>query len=314
MISQTAIGFLEQLACEGVQSWLTPDRSTSGDPAQLLPYALAATPGSVRGVALHGDVPPDLAAVRLLCERLEDPPSPQGGPAGHVSAPLDPALAHDADGLVSASRALRSAVGRENLLVQIPATEAGAEAMAECLAHGLPVDATLICTTRQCDRVFDAFLTGMERALITGHALQSIRTVLSCPVNLVDGLAAPSAAGVATARLLYRLRERRLDSTWWGVLRAAQAPPPALLWTDLRPHHAARLVGWNTGMVFAPRTLEETAWTSELAGDALLNRHREGERELAALTPTGSGRVTADEAVTAELMRRRRAWSAALRR
>ncbi|WP_053927062.1 transaldolase family protein [Streptomyces chattanoogensis] len=312
MISQTAIGFMEQLAAEGVQSWLTADRATSAEPAQLLPYALPTAPGSVIGVALHGDVPPDPAAVRLLCERLGDPAAPQGGRIGHVSAPLDPALAHDTDGLVSASRSLRTAVGRENLMVQIPATEAGVEAITECLAHGLHVDATLICTTRQCNRVFDAFLAGMERALITGRALQSIRTVLSCPVDLVDGLAAPSVAGVATARLLYRLRERRLDSTWWQVLRAGQARPPTLLWTDLRPHHAARLVGWNTGMVFTSRTLEEAAWTSELAGDALLNRHREGERELARLTPAGFGRATADQAVTAELTRRRRAWSTGL--
>ncbi|MEV0603016.1 transaldolase family protein [Streptomyces sp. NPDC050315] len=310
MISQAAVGFMEQLAAEGVQTWLTPDRSTSADPAQLLPYARAATRGAVLGMALHGDVPPDPATVRLLCERLGGPVSPRGGPTGHVSVPLDPALAHDTEGLVSASRSLYTAVGRDNLLVQIPATEAGTEAIVACLAQGVQVDATLICTTWQCDRVFDAFLTGMERALIKGYDLQHIRTVLSCPVGLLDGTAAPPSAGVATARLLYRMRERRLDSTWWRVLRAGRARPPALLWTDLRPHHAAHLVGWNTGMVFTPGMLEEAARTAVLAGDALLNRHRESGREPAALPPAESGRGTADQPVTAELTRRRRAWSA----
>lgn len=324
MISQTAIGFTEQLAAEGVQSWLTPDRTTSAGAARLLPYALAVTRGSVTGVALPGDVPPDLSAVTSLCERLGEPAAPGGGPTGQVSAPLDPALAHDRAALVSAARELRAAVGRDNLLVQIPATDAGVGAVEECLARGLHVDVTLICGTRQCERVLDAFLTGLERALTAGHDLRRSRTVLSCPVDLVDTLAAGPeqavpeqavpTAGVATARLLYRLREQRLDGSWWRVLRAARARQPSFLWTGVRtgvrPHHMARLVGWNTGMAFTPDALERAAWDTELTGDTLLNRHVDAERELAALAPTGSAHATAEKAVEAELDRRRLAWNA----
>lgn len=325
MISQTAIGFTEQLAAEGVQSWLTPEKpenTTRAGTARLLPYALAATRGSVTGVALPGDVPPDLSAVTPLCERLGEPDAPGGGPTGQVSAPLDPALAHDRAGLVSAARELRAAVGRDNLLVQIPATDAGVAAVEECLARGLHVDVTLICGTRRCERVLEAFLTGLERAMTAGHDLRRIRTVLSCPVDLVDTLAAVPeqavpTAGVATARLLYRLREQRLDGSWWRVLRAARARQPSLLWTGVRtgvrPHHMARLVGWNTGMTFTPDALERAAWDTELTGDTLLNRHLDAERELAALSPAGSAHATADAAdavVEAELDRRRLAWNA----
>ncbi|MFF3350357.1 transaldolase family protein [Streptomyces sp. NPDC002779] len=227
-----------------------------------------------------------------------------------MSAPLDPALAHDSDGLVSASCTLRATVDRDNLIVQIPATEAGTEATAECLAQGLGVDSVLICSTQQCDRSFDAFLAGTERALIMGQPLENIRTVLSCPVNLVDGTSASPMASVAMARLLYRMREQRLNLAWWQVLRANYAYPPTLLWTEPQPRHAAQLVGWNTAMAFTLRTLEETAHINDMAGDTLLYQHRDGRDELARIDSTQPDPITADQAVAAELTRRRRTWNA----
>ncbi|WP_367042020.1 transaldolase family protein [Streptomyces sp. Je 1-332] len=315
MISQTAIGFTQRLAAEGVQSWLTPDPTAQAGASQLLPYAPVLTSGSVTGVALPGDAPPDLRAVAGLCGSLGGRTAPHGGPDGHVSAPLDPELAHDRAGLVSAALELRAAVGRDNLLVQIPATDSGIEAVTDCLAEGLPVDVTLICGTQQCERALGAFVAGMEQAMIAGHDLRRIRAVLSCPVDLIDTVATlpqdgAATAGVSVARLLYRLREQLLGGSWWRILRAARAQQPTFLWTGVRPHHTARLVGWNTGMTFAPAALEQAACQAELTGDTLLNRHLEAARELAALATAESARSAAGAVVEAELGRRRQAWGA----
>ncbi|MFF8640618.1 transaldolase family protein [Streptomyces sp. NPDC015345] len=315
MMSQRAVGLVEQLAAEGVQSWL----AVEGAPHIAVPDQLPHTLRAPAGVLLPAHAPPDLQAVRRLCERARAASaSPLGGSSpGLVSAPVDPAYADDAPSLVRAARSLRASVDRPNLLVQIPATEAGLEAMSECLALGISVNATLICTVEQADRVFDALLDGMERALVAGTAPVETRVFLTCPVGLLDDVGVPDAgvatAGVAMARLLYALRERRLRNTWWRVLRAGSIAPPTLLWTSLRTHHLPRLIGWNTGVALTAPELEAAASGAELAGDVMPGV-REGEEELLLCgAGGGAGARTAADLLAAELTRCRDAWHAAAR-
>ncbi|GAA1946159.1 hypothetical protein GCM10009837_85270 [Streptomyces durmitorensis] len=309
MMSQKAVGLVEQLAAEGVQSWL----AVEGAPPVAAPGRLARTGRAPAGVLLPAHVPPDPREVRRLCERAREASMSPGGGSGLVSAPVDPAFADDAPSLVRASWSLWVNVDRPNLLVQIPATEAGLEAMSECLALGMSVNATLVCTVEQADRVFDALLGGLERALAAGSASSGIRVFLTCPVGLLDSVGVPTAgvptSGVATARLLYALRERRLRNTWWRVLRAGNATPPTLLWASLRPHHLARLIGWNTGVAFTAPDLEAAATEAELAGDVM-----PGLREGAESLRFDAGRAAPGAAsylLTSELTRCRNAWHSA---
>ncbi|MET9548385.1 transaldolase family protein [Streptomyces sp. NPDC006627] len=340
MMSQRAVGLVEQLAAEGVQSWL----AVEGGPHIAVPDQLPHTLRGPAGVLLPAHAPPDPQAVRRLCERaraasasplvgspLVGSPlvgsSLVGSSPGLVSAPVDPAYADDAPSLVRAARSLRASVDRPNLLVQIPATEAGLEAMSECLALGISVNATLICTVEQADRVFDALLDGMERALVAGTAPVETQVFLTCPVGLLDDVGAPdigapdigvpdagmATPGVTMARLLYALRERRLRNTWWRVLRAGSVAPPTLLWSSLRTHHLPRLIGWNTGVALTAHELEAAASCAELAGDVMPGV-REGEKELLLCgAGGGAGPRTAPELLAAELTRCRDAWHAAAR-
>ncbi|MFD4634007.1 transaldolase family protein [Streptomyces sp. NPDC058284] len=307
MMSQRAVGLVEQLAAEGVQSWLAVEGAPHIAEPDQLPHALR-TPA---GVLLPAHVPPDPQAVRRLCERVREAPAsvPGGSSSGLVSAPVDPAYADEAPCLVRAARSLWARVDRPNLLVQIPATEAGLEAMSECLALGINIDATLVCAVEQADRVFDALLRGMERALVAGTAPVETRTFLTCPVGLLDDAGAPAASGVAMARLLYALRERRLRNTGWRVLRAGSVAPPTLLWASLRTHHLPRLIGWNTGVALTAPELEAAASGAELTGDAMPGL-REGEEELLLCGASGAGPGTASELLAAELTRCRNAWHA----
>ncbi|WPO70823.1 MULTISPECIES: transaldolase family protein [unclassified Streptomyces] len=315
MMSQRAVGLVEQLAAEGVQSWL----AVEGGPHIAVPDQLPHTLRAPAGVLLPAHAPPDPQAVRRLCERARAASVPPlvGSSPGLVSAPVDPAYADDAPSLVRAARSLRAAVDRPNLLVQIPATEAGLEAMSECLALGISVNATLICTVEQADRVFDALLDGMERALVAGTAPVETRVLLTCPVGLLDDVGVPDVGvatpGIAMARLLYALRERRLRNAWWRVLRAGSVAPPTLLWSSLRTHHLPRLIGWNTGVALTAHELEAAASGVELAGDVMPGV-REGEKELLLCgAGGGAGPRTAPDLLAAELTRCRDAWHAAAR-
>ncbi|MEV7557087.1 transaldolase, partial [Streptomyces sp. NPDC089795] len=116
-------------------------------------------------------------------------------------------------------------------------------------------------------------------------------------------------AAVALARQLHRLREERLGSDWWRVLRAAGAEPPSLVWTGVGPRHVGELIGWNTAQAASLEVLEAAGARGGLRGDTLLNAHEEARRALEALEALGVRmRDVARDLEAAELSRLRRAW------
>ena len=70
--------------------------------------------------------------------------SHSGGVDGRVSIEVDPRLAHDTDKTILQAIELWKIVDRPNLLIKIPATEAGIPAIASVLAEGISVNVTLI--------------------------------------------------------------------------------------------------------------------------------------------------------------------------
>ena len=152
---------------------------------------------------------------------------------GRVSIEVDPFLAHDTDGTVKSARDLWAAVDRPNVLVKIPATEAGIPAIRQATADGISVNVTLIFDTERYRKVMDAYLSGLEDAKAAGMDLSTIHSVASFFVSRVDtevdkrldaiGTAEADAlrgeAAVANARLAYAAYEEVFASERFGTLR-----------------------------------------------------------------------------------------------
>ncbi|MGC8498803.1 MAG: transaldolase [Acidimicrobiales bacterium] len=105
---------------------------------------------------------------------------------GFVSLEVDPRLAADVEGTVHAAERLSAAVGTENLLIKIPATDEGLGAIPRVLARGISVNVTLIFSVERYDQVFTAWLEGLERADAAGDELARIASVASVFVSRVD--------------------------------------------------------------------------------------------------------------------------------
>lgn len=318
------MGLLKQLAAEGVSPWLA---DASG--LELLAGAHA-DPAGVDAAFLQGVVAPagpSAAVVRRSCDALYGVFRDSGGVRGRVSVPVDPWCADDPKALVWAARWGWREVGRANVLMRIPATAAGLVAMEECVARGVGVDADLVFSIERYEEVLDAVLRGLERALLAGLPLGEIVATASVPVGLLDAevnarlaalpvrgtQAAPAygTAALAVARQIYRMREERLGSDWWRVLRAAEALPPGLLWTAPAPGHVGALVGWNTAQAAPPEVFETAARQVELRGDTLLNAHADGRGALAALEALGVRMADVARTLEAEgLHRLQREWLA----
>ena len=87
---------------------------------------------------------------------------------GYVCAQTNPLKTGDADHMVK--QAKRLAKTAENVVIKLPATNAGIEAYEECVASGLNVAATVSFTVPQVLAVAEARERGKQRALVSGIA------------------------------------------------------------------------------------------------------------------------------------------------
>ena len=105
---------------------------------------------------------------------------------GRVSIEVDPRLAHQTQATIDQAGELHKIVDRPNVLIKIPATQAGLPAITAVIAEGISVNVTLIFSLDRYRAVMDAYLTGLEQATEAGHDLREIHSVASFFVSRVD--------------------------------------------------------------------------------------------------------------------------------
>ena len=169
-----------------------------------------------------------------------------GGVDGRVSIEVEPSLAHDTAGSIEQGKALWAKVDRPNVMIKIPATVDGLEAITELTAVGISVNVTLIFSLERHREVINAYLSGLEKAKAAGLDLSRIRSVASFFVSRVDtevdkrldAIGTPEAAalkgkaGVANARLAYQVYEQAFSSERATLLLASGANKQRPLWAS----------------------------------------------------------------------------------
>ncbi len=206
-----------------------------------------------------------------------------GGGDGYVSLEVSPLLAHDAAGTLAQAKDLWQRVNRPNLMVKIPATEAGIPAIAGAIEAGINVNVTLIFSLSRYARVMDAYLTGLERRVKAGMQISSIASVASFFVSRVDtkvderlhqiiqagGPHADTAAkllgkaAIANARLAYAEYKNVFTSERFLKLKEKGARVQRPLWASTSTKNKAyrdvmyveELIGPDTVNTVPPQTL-----------------------------------------------------------
>jgi len=90
------------------------------------------------------------------------------GNDGYISIEVDPFLSNDTQGTIEEGKRLFAAIGEPNVMVKVPATEAGYEAMTTLLSTGISVNATLIFSPKQATRCLKAMKKGFEAFEVSG--------------------------------------------------------------------------------------------------------------------------------------------------
>lgn len=248
---------LAELTAAGVSIWLddlSRDRISSGNLAELIAdksvrgvttnptiFASALKSGLSYGPAIHDAADKGLsvtdaifeitsADVRDACDIFLPLYEDSQGVDGRVSIEVEPSLANDSANTVAQAKHLYELVNRENVMIKIPATLAGLDAIRQVTAAGISVNVTLIFSVERYGAVIDAYFAGLKDALAAGVDISKIHSVASFFVSRVDtevdarlmrlgGDHLKSKAALANARLAYRLFEERFGSAEWEELK-----------------------------------------------------------------------------------------------
>jgi transaldolase len=183
-----------------------------------------------------------LEDVRRAADLLRPTYDETAGRDGFVSFECTPDLADDTTGTVAQAIELWERLDRPNVMIKVPATEAGVPAIEELTAQGVNVNVTLLFSVARYDDVIAAYLAGLERRARAREPVDAIASVASFFVSRVDSKAdARLPAGselrgrvaVANAQHAYaRYRERFSDGRRWPALDAAGAHPQRPLWAS----------------------------------------------------------------------------------
>jgi transaldolase len=225
-------------------------RGVTSNPT-IFAKAISATDQYDAQLATLGDVSAEDAFVAIAGKDIADTAALLGpvhdasdGADGFVSFEVAPTLAHDTDGTIAAGRKIATSLALPNLLVKVPATEAGLPAVAALLAEGISVNVTLIFGLGRYGQVVDAYLEGLERAAAAGRDLRAITSVASFFVSRVDtevdgrldALGADPAlkgrAAVAQAKLAYEQFTARFADGRFAALEAKGAHVQRPLWAS----------------------------------------------------------------------------------
>jgi transaldolase/glucose-6-phosphate isomerase len=239
-----------------------------------------------------------VADVQAACDVLASVHEEAGGRDGFVSLEVTPDLARDTEGTIESARMYWNAVSRPNLMIKIPGTQEGVDAIEQAIYEGINVNVTLLFAVEAYEAIARAYIRGLERRHAEGKSLD-INSVASFFVSRVDTLVdkqldaiggddagkLKGTAALANARAAYVRFQEIFSGEAWETLSSAGAAVQRPLWA-------------STGV-------KNPAYPDTLYVDELIAAHTVNTMPLATLNAVADhgtvGEATAEIDPTAEL-------------
>jgi len=204
---------------------------------------------------------------------------------GYVSLEVSPYLANDTKSTLEEARRLWKAVGRENLMIKVPATPEGIPAIRQLLEEGLNINITLLFAQAAYEKVAEAYIAALEARAAKGLDVSQIASVASFFVSRIDTLVdskvdelGKTAGGgakdllesvrgkiaIANAKLTYRKYEELFGGLRWKALAGKGAQTQRLLWASTSTKnpkyrdviYVEELIGADTVDTIPPATFD----------------------------------------------------------
>lgn len=124
--------------------------------------------------------------VQSACDEFAHVFASSSGYDGFVSIEVSPEHANDAEATIREAERLWHRIDRPNVLVKVPGTAAGLDAVTALISKGISVNVTLLFSLNRYRAVTNAYLTGLEHARGAGRDVTTIFSVASFFVSRVD--------------------------------------------------------------------------------------------------------------------------------
>ena len=266
---------MEQLAAQGQSVWLDyirRDMLENGDMAAMVADGLRGMTSnpSIFEKAIAGSNQYDDDIERFVAD------NPSATPIEifeHLE--VSPTLANDTEGTIAEARRLWAAVGRPNLMIKVPATEAGIPAIETLIGENINVNVTLMFSMDHYEAVSHAYLRGIEKAAdpsrvasVASFFVSRVDTAVDNQLAELGDAAAPllGKVAIANAKVTYQ-RYLELFGDDFEAEWGKGAFPQRLLWASTGTKNAAYsdimyvegLIGHNTVNTLPPATLDAFA-------------------------------------------------------
>jgi transaldolase/glucose-6-phosphate isomerase len=205
---------------------------------------------------------------------------------GYVSLEVSPLLANNTQGTIDEARRLWKAVGRENVMIKVPATPEGIPAIRQLLEDGININITLLFAQSAYEQVAEAFLSALEARAKKGEDISHIASVASFFVSRIDTLidgkieemlktekdpgkkallqSVEGKVAIANAKLTYKKYQELFGGARWKALSAKGAQTQRLLWASTSTKnpkyrdvlYVEELIGADTVDTIPPATFD----------------------------------------------------------
>lgn len=216
---------------------------------------------------------------------------------GVVSLEVDPHLARDTEGTIEEARRLWAAVDRPNLMIKVPATEAGIPAIEQLISEGINVNVTLMFSLDHYEAVANAYLRGLRAAddprgilsvasFFVSRVAREVDTRLEAKGLIDDVDFDGSDVAIANAKMAYQRFQEIFHGDAFADLREQGAEVQRPLWASTSTKDPSRsdvlyvetLIGKETVNTVPPATLDAFRDHGTVSGQAVtddLDRARE---------------------------------------
>lgn len=205
---------------------------------------------------------------------------------GYVCLEVSPFQAHETQGTIVEARRLWKAVGRQNVMVKVPATSEGIPVIEQLISEGINVNVTLLFSREIYERVTQAYINGLEKLAARGGDVRTIASVASFFVSRIDTLVDSmiearlkmsahksekelllgimGKVAIANARLTYQRYKEIFHGDRWQKLAEKGAQTQRVLWASTSTKnpkyrdvmYAEELVGPDTVNTMPLSTIE----------------------------------------------------------
>src|SRR5438876_171218 len=203
------------------------------------------------------------------------------GRDGFVSLEVSPFLANETKATIEEARRLWRAVGRPNVMIKVPGTDAGLPAIEQLISEGINVNITLLFSQEVYEQVAMAYIRGLEKcadparvASVASFFVSRIDSAVDAQIDarlpkatqaerdLLESIR--SRVAIANAKLAYQRYLAIFSGPRWEALESRGARTQRVLWASTSTKspklrdvlYVEELIGPDTINTIPPATFE----------------------------------------------------------